>query len=324
MNKRRYDEIIALVASVLFGIAVQYYHEVVEALSAVLGNVWFSHLVVVTIFLVFFRNIHGLIAYDVFIENTGYKAPYEEETQHILSYFGFGFFAALVLPYFVIYVLTNHLSYWQPRHNLFAMLYLLPLLIYVFWNPFWLCKLLKNEPIPSAIFESGSEPMPYPFLRISRKRLLDDALHRLRTLMEDKAPKYQVVLLCLFFPLVVAYCVVEKRRGIPCKHVPDGGKVHTITTTRNVTLIDGGWVDTPEPVIAANRPYDDILRWTLLWCLIDFFSLILLALCFAIVWTLFPTRPFAPLCVGSAIVSLLSLAFDYSTHAKFYFPLPTR
>jgi len=326
MNKRRYDEVIALVASVLFGIAVQYYPDVVKNLAADLGKVA-SHLVVATVFLVFFRNIHGLIAYDAFIENNDYQAPYEEKTRHIVIYFGFGFFAALVLPYLIIYLLYNHFAYWKLHHNWFALFYLAPLLIYWLWNGFWLCKLLKNEPAPPTAFTVAENSTFAAQLSSRINRLLAFALNHLRPLAEDRASKRQIALLSLVFPFAVAVWAWERWRKIPCEHKPYANKAQTVTVTlggSRVTVVDGRSSDAAQTNPNANKPFSSVLRWTLLWCLIDFTTCLLVMICLGGLWIGHRSNLFASLCIGFAVISLVSLAIDYCTHAKFYFPLPAR
>jgi hypothetical protein len=205
--------------------------------------------------------------------------------------------------------------------------YLAPLLIYWLWNGFWLCKLLKNEPSPLTDFPVAENSTFAARLGSRVNRLLAFALKHLRSLADNRASKRQIALLSLVFPFAVAVWAWEKWRKIPYEHKPYANKAQTVTVTLGglkVTVVDGRPGNAAQTDLNADTPFSSVLRWTLLWCLIDFTTCFLVMVCLGGLWIGHPSNLFASLCIGFAVISLVSLAIDYSTHAKFYFPLPAR
>lgn len=154
MNRRRYDEVIALVASVLFGVAVQDYKSIADGLRALAIPLETACFASAAMFLVFFRNIHGLFAYDAWAENHAYHPPFEDDAPRRLVFFLFALFGALLAPYFAVFCLKYlsrqpvvflgiTVALKQQPWQLYTILSL-PLLIYVPWNLLWLYEL--HEP----------------------------------------------------------------------------------------------------------------------------------------------------------------------------------
>jgi hypothetical protein len=147
MNKRRYDEVIALVASVLFGIAAQDFAQIASGLRTITFSLEASCLTAAALFLVFFRNIHGLISYDAWAENSAYYPPFEGSYGRRARFFVYAVLVVILSPYFALFCLKNlpqksiGLSWctialaskpWQ----LVAVL-ALPLVLYIPWDVRW-------------------------------------------------------------------------------------------------------------------------------------------------------------------------------------------
>lgn len=148
---RRYDDVIQLLASVLLGVGLQFFKEVVDGLSSLTYSSAVSYFTTFSLFFVFFRNVHGLIAYDVWAEAHDYEPPFESTTGHIVAFFIFAFLAAILFPSSAVYVLKNHtgrdgwlVSSPYSAWWLFGFL-VAPVIVYVVWDVWWLIKLWKNS-----------------------------------------------------------------------------------------------------------------------------------------------------------------------------------
>lgn len=160
MNRRRYDEVVSLVASVVLGAAVGDFHNIVDAIwnqfscGGISSAYWCGFLANFTagaMFLVFFRNVHGLISYDIWRENSKYDPPFEERNVHLFWFFLFALFAAILFPYLPIYLFKNYAAdaTKAPDWLLLGAL-ALPFAIYWVWNRIWRCALRKHPPRRTA------------------------------------------------------------------------------------------------------------------------------------------------------------------------------
>jgi hypothetical protein len=149
MEVRRYDEVVRLLASVLLGVGLRDYQDVVEGVQAI---VWShdgtllprgaAHFVALSVFIVFFRNVYGLIAYDAWRDTHEYEAPFEGRHYLVATSFLFSVAGALVLPSLGVYLIKTH----RVGHALAVgpkamyVILLLPVVIYVFWDYLWLTR----------------------------------------------------------------------------------------------------------------------------------------------------------------------------------------
>jgi SAM-dependent methyltransferase len=146
MNRRRYDDVVRFVASILFGTSFRQIHSLIESLKDLGCANLTAIFTTVVFFAVFFRNVHGLIAHDIWAENSQYEPIFEQNPRHIVLHFIFGLAGAILSPYLFIYLLTSGLAdksvIASPSWITFFLF--LPMLVYVFWNWFWLWKLSRH------------------------------------------------------------------------------------------------------------------------------------------------------------------------------------
>src|SRR5271156_1005608 len=104
MNRHRYDDVVKFVASVVFGSSFREFHDVIKSLEDNFQcNALIANITTVLFFAVFFRNVHGLIAYDLWADNSEYEPSFEQRPRHIVMNFAFGLLGAILLPFLFIY-----------------------------------------------------------------------------------------------------------------------------------------------------------------------------------------------------------------------------
>jgi ubiquinone/menaquinone biosynthesis C-methylase UbiE len=155
------------VASVIFGTSFREFHQVFDSVKTIgCSSKYLAFFTTATFFAVFFRNVHGLIAYDLWVEHSQHEhSPnFEQKTRHIVLTFIFGFLGAILFPYLFIYDLAvdpakNHIPFCNPA-VVYCMLFL-PMLAYFPWNIFLLKKLRDNPLNNPREYERAFPPIPW-------------------------------------------------------------------------------------------------------------------------------------------------------------------
>lgn len=148
-NRHRYDEIIALVASISFGITISKFKIYVNELENLGIHESLQYFTVTLCIAVYFRNIHGLISYDIWSEKMAYISPFLKTSRQIAFHFLFALVAVLFLPYLFLNVIISDGSLSLLCFSIFIFL---PLAIYMPWNWFWYKKLKsKNSAADSEL-----------------------------------------------------------------------------------------------------------------------------------------------------------------------------
>src|SRR5436190_17041319 len=109
MNKRRYDDVVRFVASVLFGTSFRQFVDLTRTFHNLGCSEILADVTTVVFFAVFFRNVHGLIAYDTWVEKVQYEPSFEQRSLNVFANFLFGLAVSMLAPYVFIYLLTNNI-----------------------------------------------------------------------------------------------------------------------------------------------------------------------------------------------------------------------
>ncbi|HEV2691997.1 MAG TPA: methyltransferase domain-containing protein [Verrucomicrobiae bacterium] len=311
MNKHRYDDVIKFVASVIFGSSFRMFHEVVNTLINIdHGNVEkissiygfpipkllgtfpvspfaISALTTAIFFAVFFRNVHGIIAYDIWADNTNYNPSFEQRPRHIVANFMFGLLGAILLPFTFIFMLSGHVV-GGLNHNLPQPLaidstpkspYLIgaflfaPLAIYFIWNVFWGLKLKCCPAYHLAEYQRTFPPKSKLFAFFSRVR--------------DRILKFSKA--CL-------------------------NGLYFGTCLKNFL--------SPPKCVSKEEYYAylEIVNFTALWLFVDLVFLV----AFVIGFVLIRPKTVSDFCVLYINVAPVVLLIDYLLHVEFYFPTPRK
>src|SRR5579859_5056393 len=267
MGRRRYDDVVRFIASILFGTSFRQFHDVILSLRGLGCSESIAVVTTISFFAVYFRNVHGLIAYDLWAENSRYKPSFELRSWHIVENFLFGLSGAIVLPYILIYTLTGRSGKpWATDNaNVIAIWLFFPILIYFIWDAFWLKRLRKVK------LEC------YP-------PLLAPVSERLTSQIRLKVIEWSNV--------VLDYMPITCAEGLPKMIRPE-----------------------------ELRAYKQILDFTILWFVIDVFTITWICLCVLGLSIIGPMRV-TDYCLMYSLIAPIVLLLDYCFHVKYYFPVP--
>jgi hypothetical protein len=295
MNTRRFDDVLKLVASVLFGTSVREADATIAGLEGLGVGTFLAYVTTTCFFLVYFRNIHGLICFDIWAANTAYRDPFERRTRHVLRDFVFGFFGVLVLPYLFLYCLKHHAFDGHPLAFLGALF--APIAIYWGWNATLLDGQLRNPLIP----DKPAAP-PTKNEDIERKSIGDLVIDAI----SDLVKRSRTAATTFAEPFLCGGLISFARQREPQQ------------------------AKTPQ----RYQAYAEFLEYLKTWCVIDLISLATITLlliaafiCGSLKYEWLPSMMHAPdisqlTCAGFVLVAALNTLADYTWNVSFYFPKP--
>lgn len=160
-NRRRYDEVVSFVAAIVFGTALPEYGSFTAGLESLgIGPAW-ARAGGVVFFCVFFRNIHGLIAYDIWADARSYNPPFEQTARAVAGNFLFGLVAVLLTPYFFFGGVKDDGSMFKDNLVVFALALFAPLAVYVVWDLYWYARLRPSRRKEDAELRKFTEDWLY-------------------------------------------------------------------------------------------------------------------------------------------------------------------